>query len=281
MTRIGDIWAALDAAIESVETPSEGTAEPSTELSLGHPDQILDHSDGFWSHGENAWSKDFLSIPAGLEPLEPLDHKNKQFACARDPEEDEGSPSAETSFSPAKSVLDGPKAPNGSKPAETLGKSLDHAGFGWLQHGPKWSGEVSVGGNIYSLDAARTFRQAFLAADLPSPDGDDLNAWRRWMHSRVQVWVNRGRSKSIAIQIVWGEAVNEHHRRHGATPNPDRCAGCGSWLMDEPGMSLPDGARVHVNLDCMAMYGNEWRRAAADGLVALGINPPSESTPGE
>jgi hypothetical protein len=278
MTKAMDIWAALDAALDSIEPPSEEPKDGSSDQAFDHRDQIFDHSDPIFDHPESAWSKDLPSIPATFDHFDHLDHENKGLACARDAEEKEQELEADTPVFSTTSVSDGRNGRTWSKPAETLEKSFDHRGAEWSKDGEKWSKHVSIGGNIYSLDAARTFRQAFLAADLPSPKGDDLNAWRTWMRSRAQVWMNRGRSKGTAIQIAWGEAQNEWRRRHGAEPNPNRCAGCGSWLMDEPGMSLPDGARVHVNLDCMAIYGNEWREAAAAGLIALGINPPADRT---
>jgi hypothetical protein len=50
-------------------------------------------------------------------------------------------------------------------------------------------------------------------------------------------------------------------------------------MLDGPGMSLPDGAVVHFGnpdrLDCLIIYGQEWRTAASAGLVALGLRRPA------
>jgi hypothetical protein len=72
----------------------------------------------------------------------------------------------------------------------------------------------------------------------------------------------------LVVTPVW-------HLRHGAPPDPDRCAGCGGWMLDGPGMRMLDGAVIHFGnpdrLDCLIIYGEAWRAAASAGLVALGL----------
>ena len=68
------------------------------------------------------------------------------------------------------------------------------------------------------------------------PNGDTLQAWRAWMNYRIQAWMARRLSRAEAMHSVWSEAEGIWHRRHGAPPDPDRCAGCGEWMLDGPGM---------------------------------------------
>jgi hypothetical protein len=111
-----------------------------------------------------------------------------------------------------------------------------------------------------------------------SPAGDDLPAWRVWMRPRYAYRLRRGFSRAEAWRIVWGEAEWEWHRRHGAVPGPDRCAGCGERLAAGEGLRLPDGAVVHVGdpevIECPAVYGAQWRGAASVRLMALGLTRP-------
>lgn len=78
--------------------------------------------------------------------------------------------------------------------------------------------------------------------------------------------------------MVWGEAEWEWHQRHGARPDPDRCAGCGNRLAAGEGLRRLDGAVVHVGdpeqVECLAVYGAQWRGAASVKLMALGLVRP-------
>jgi hypothetical protein len=111
------------------------------------------------------------------------------------------------------------------------------------------------------------------------PVGDTPEAWRAWMNDRIPVWRARGLSRAEARRSVWAEAEFKWHSRHGATPKPDRCAGCGDWILDGPSMPLLDGAVVHFGdpdrFDCLCLYGQEWRGAASAGLMALGLKRPA------
>jgi hypothetical protein len=110
------------------------------------------------------------------------------------------------------------------------------------------------------------------------PIGDTLEDWRAWMNFRIQAWMARRLSLNEARRSVWAEAETKWHGRHGAPPDPDRCAGCGEWMLDGPGMTFEDGAVVHFGnpdrLDCLIIYGEAWRAAASAGLVALGLRKP-------
>jgi hypothetical protein len=110
------------------------------------------------------------------------------------------------------------------------------------------------------------------------PVGDDLPAWQAWMNRRYVWRRRRGFSQAEARRIVWGEAEWKWHLRHGSPPDPDRCAGCGMRILNGDGMQLLDGAMVHVSdpdvVECLAIYGAQYRSAAAVGLMALGLMRP-------
>jgi hypothetical protein len=110
-----------------------------------------------------------------------------------------------------------------------------------------------------------------------SPVGDGLPAWQAWMRRRYAYWLRRF-SRAEARRIVWGEAEVEWHKRHGAVPDPNHCAGCGEWLPAGEGLRLLDGAVVHVGdpevIECPAVYGAQWRGAASVALMALGLMRP-------
>jgi hypothetical protein len=110
------------------------------------------------------------------------------------------------------------------------------------------------------------------------PISDTLEAWRAWMNCRMPVRMARGLSRAEAMRSVWAEAECIWHCRHGAPPDPDRCAGCGEWMLDGPGMRFSDGAVVHFGnpdrFDCLILRGQEWRAAASAGLIALGLKRP-------
>ena len=105
------------------------------------------------------------------------------------------------------------------------------------------------------------------------PVRDDVTSWKSWMQSRIAVWQARGWSGAEVLQIVWSEAECAWSLRHHPAANPNRCAGCGRWMLDAPGMTMLDGAVVHlgnpVQLDCLIVYGARWRQAASVALVAL------------
>jgi hypothetical protein len=110
------------------------------------------------------------------------------------------------------------------------------------------------------------------------PAGDSADAWRSWMRGRLPIWRARGLSAREAARLVWSEAESAWYLRHHPPADPDRCAGCGEWMLDGPGMRMLDGAVIHFGnpdrLDCLILYGETWCAAASAGLVALGLRKP-------
>jgi hypothetical protein len=111
------------------------------------------------------------------------------------------------------------------------------------------------------------------------PVGDDVTAWRSWMRSRLPVWQARGLPAREAALVIWAEAESAWHLRHPSPVDPDRCAGCGEWMLDGPGIPLIDGAVIHFGnpdrLDCLILHGETWRSAASAALVTLGLRKPA------
>ena len=109
------------------------------------------------------------------------------------------------------------------------------------------------------------------------PVGDDPASWHAWFHALAHRKAIVGcRTLAEALQLAYGAALNEWHRRHGARADLAYCAGCGEPLTGKALHVLPDSARVHGdNLRCWADYGQRWRSAAADGLVRLGVAAPA------
>jgi hypothetical protein len=128
------------------------------------------------------------------------------------------------------------------------------------------------------LDRAAAERLAWDEVNA-GPIGDTLPAWRAWMNYRIRAWMARRLSRAEAMHSVWAEAEYLWHCRHGTPADPDRCAGCGEWMLDGPGIRFMDRAVVHFGnpdwLDCLILYGQAWRGAASAGLVALGLKQPA------
>ena len=134
------------------------------------------------------------------------------------------------------------------------------------------------------MEAIRASRdqviQALRPARSKTPDSDTPAAWRVWYRARIQHHNRLGRDDDLAGSLTWGEAENIWHRRHGAKPDPSKCAGCGELLSGRERLTLGDGAAVHwdegTGFDCLAAHGVRWRAYATAGLVALGLEPPDE-----
>jgi hypothetical protein len=133
---------------------------------------------------------------------------------------------------------------------------------------------VFAGNGSATEAAAERLAEARVAE---GPIGDGLAAWQAWMNRRYAYRRCRF-SRAEALNIVWGEAECEWHRRHGLVPDSDHCAGCGERLPDGTGMQQIDGAFVHVGdpekVECLAVYDAQWRGAASVGLMALGLTRP-------
>jgi hypothetical protein len=141
----------------------------------------------------------------------------------------------------------------------------------------KTAGNAGGTVNDISPDALKALREAFRQPKNPAPASDAPDDWRQWLQDRTDYWLGLGYLPIEAGRIAWGEAENVWHWRHGAEPSLDRCAGCDALMLDDPGMSLPDGAAVHVGqdqgLECLIAYGQKWRGAAYVGLGAMGLEP--------
>ena len=78
-----------------------------------------------------------------------------------------------------------------------------------------------------------------------------------------------------AAEIAWGEMVNRWHKRHGERVPPGICAGCRRPIGNSAVLPLGGGAGVHTaTLECIVAYGDHWRSAATEALVAMGLTPP-------
>jgi hypothetical protein len=117
-----------------------------------------------------------------------------------------------------------------------------------------------------------------------APHRDGLVPWSAWMRGEEPPWLVRGRPDAEVSHSVWSEAESAWHLRHHPPPDPDRCAGCGEWLLDGPGMRLPDGAVVHFGnpdrFDCPISYDMQWRQAASWRRCLRSARPSRSSTAG-
>ena len=111
------------------------------------------------------------------------------------------------------------------------------------------------------------------------PAATEAEYWRDFFDERAaHREFDGGHSRDEAERLAFGEMLLEWHRRHGARPDPNRCAGCGDELPSNGGLTLSDGARVHFDgvrgVNCIIAYGRKWRGAAVAAVRDLGIDPP-------
>jgi hypothetical protein len=113
-------------------------------------------------------------------------------------------------------------------------------------------------------------------------DGAEATLWRDRFSARLVHWFRGDRRWGEAEQFAYGELILEWHKRHGARPDPRRCAGCGDKLDAKEGLLLCDNATVHFDGNhgaaCLTFYGQNWRCAAVAGLQVLGLYPPEGFT---
>jgi hypothetical protein len=113
------------------------------------------------------------------------------------------------------------------------------------------------------------------------PAATEAEYWRDFFDERAaHREFDGGHSRVEAEELAFGEMLLEWHHRHGARPDPKRCAGCGDDMSSEGGLVLSDGARVHFDavrgVDCIIGYGEKWRGAAVAAVRDLGFDPPPE-----
>jgi hypothetical protein len=164
-----------------------------------------------------------------------------------------------------------------SNPYINQGFGVGHQTPPGVQPVSKKAGNAGGTVNDINPDALKALREAFRQPKNPAPASDTPDDWRLWLKDRTDHWLDYGLLPIEAGRVAWGEAENVWHRRHGAEPSLDRCAGCDALMLDGPGMSLLDGAAVHLGQDygmeCLIAYGQKWRGAAYVGLGAMGLEP--------
>jgi hypothetical protein len=150
---------------------------------------------------------------------------------------------------------------------------------------------VRAGANPVPAELVQRLRQAkaeVLAALSPAGSspvnldrgGSELAWWHgHFIIRTIERELGGYRSHRDAELLAFGDAILEWHRRHGARPDARRCAGCDDELPGEGGISLCDGARLHLDgvrgVDCIIAYGHRWRSASVAALQTLGVDPPA------
>jgi hypothetical protein len=100
--------------------------------------------------------------------------------------------------------------------------------------------------------------------------------WRRqFVACTVNYELGGTRSHEEAARLAWGELECRWLWLYGE-PLPEwQCAGCGEPIGATPCVHFQDGNRVHLqSMDCLISYGKRWRGAAAQALLAMGLESP-------
>jgi hypothetical protein len=140
-------------------------------------------------------------------------------------------------------------------------------------------------GSSGPFGASRPVARPQLPANPQAPADDTPEAWQHFYEAQAfyqrRMAAKAGRPAPHALVLAYGHLILAWHDRHGARPNPEACAGCGVVFTGAPGAveKLADGAHVHTGNECIVTYGGRWRRAAAAGLLRLGIYPPEGWAP--
>jgi hypothetical protein len=159
--------------------------------------------------------------------------------------------------------------------AQDAGLAVDVDGNTLVIRGPKRAEHLARLLIEHKLDV-----MAALVPDEPASQAVELSPdpawWRHHYLVRTISWELSGVRPEISAQrIAWSELLNEWHRRHGTRISQRQCAGCGEPIGGPPALTLADGNQVHLDkLDCLLAFGERWRSEAADGLRALGLDPP-------
>lgn len=115
---------------------------------------------------------------------------------------------------------------------------------------------------------------------IPEPGpGANTQAWRDWYEERCAIREYVGEyPRAMAEAMAYGEAVNRWHLLNSQHTDPALCTGCDELLSGSEALSLPDGARVHIDDDwqCLRVYGRRWRAEAIKALAELDITPPDD-----
>ena len=100
--------------------------------------------------------------------------------------------------------------------------------------------------------------------------------WRRHFAIRTIHWGLTGRwTKDEAERFAWGELQCRWHRLHGERVPASTCAGCGKPIADTEALDPGDGTRVHfATAGCLIRYGECWRSATTQALLAMGLTAP-------
>ncbi len=90
-----------------------------------------------------------------------------------------------------------------------------------------------------------------------------------------------GKDRARAEARAWHEVAAIWHRQHGERSPRGICAGCGHPLGGTEIITLPRGDRVHAGagnraFQCLGMYSQRWKAAAAIALANMGIPAPKE-----
>ena len=108
----------------------------------------------------------------------------------------------------------------------------------------------------------------------------EVTDWRA-RHREAMAYWRAFHPSEEAASLAWGEIEDRWHRLHGAPAPKWQCAGCDQAIGGLAALDLADGNRVHFgdSLDCVFSFGERWRRQAAAGLRALGLDPPADGNP--
>lgn len=114
-------------------------------------------------------------------------------------------------------------------------------------------------------------------ADRPNAPADAA-WWRRDFMLRTLKRLIGGRPRHFAERLAFNDLVVEWHRRYGVQVPQSQCAGCGAPIGDLIFLDLHDGNRVHFDSQtaCLVRYGRQWRGAARDALLAMGLRDPAK-----
>jgi hypothetical protein len=110
----------------------------------------------------------------------------------------------------------------------------------------------------------------------------NIGQWSQLYREKLQVWLGSGRyTESEAEGLARAELKCRWHRLHGERVPASTCAGCGEPIADTEALDPGDGTRVHfATAGCLIRYGERWRSAATQALLAMGLTPPCGPEPG-